>query len=256
MMGQNDNWLKEQLARQDLSDFELNSLRDLRQQIEGQLSSGLKGEKRFYYGGSYGKNTMISAKYDLDIVVYWDAQSPYTIESIYNSVGNVLKKHWKFVNQKKVSWELPFQGGFHIDVVPGRAIDNNYYEANLYRSDTKKTLKTSLKKHIDTIKDSGARDVVRLLKLWRTIKSVPLKKTFVLEVLAVRGMNGAPPGNLEAQLMSTFRHIRDVIETVNIADPANSNNSLTDDLDLTVRAIIKKSAQAALDAKTWGEVFS
>ena len=245
-MGQNDNWLRELLARQDLSEAELTSLRNLRQQIEGQLSNNLKGDKRFYYGGSYGKNTMIKSSYDLDIVVYWDAQSPYTIESIYNSVGDVLKQHWKSVNQKKVSWELPFQGGFHIDVVPGRAIDNKYYEANLYRSDAKTTLKTSLKKHIDVIKDSGARDVVRLLKLWKIVKNVPIKRTFVLEVLAVLGVKGATPGDLEAQLMSTFRYIRDAIERVNMADPANTNNSLTDDLDLSARAVIKRQAQAAL----------
>lgn len=255
-MGQNDNWLRNLLASQDLSNAELTSLRTLRQQIEGQLSNNLNGDKRFYYGGSYGKNTMIKSNYDLDIVVYWDAQSPYTIESIYNSVGDVLKRHWSSVNQKKVSWELPFQGGFHIDVVPGRAIDSKYYEANLYRSDTKTTLKTSLKKHIDVIKDSGARDVVRLLKLWKVVKRIPIKRTFVLEVLAVDGVKGAPPGDLEAQLMSAFRHIRDVIDRVTIADPANTNNSLTDDLDVSARAVIKRQAQAALDAKTWGEVFT
>ncbi len=50
----------------------------------------------------------------------------------------------------------------HIDVVPGRALDAQYYEANLHRTDTGTTLKTSLKKHIDTVRGSGRADAIRV----------------------------------------------------------------------------------------------
>ena len=59
------------------------------------------------------------------------------------------------VNSKTVCWEIPFQGGFHIDVVPGRALDASYKEANLHRTDTGTTLKTSIKTHIDPVRGSG-----------------------------------------------------------------------------------------------------
>jgi tRNA nucleotidyltransferase (CCA-adding enzyme) len=163
----NNEYLASILGQQNLTSAELDALRRLREQIEGQLSV-LEGSPRFYYGGSFGKRTMVKARYDLDLVMYWPhTATAYSIGGIYTTVGNVLKKHWKYVNSKTVAWELPFEGGFHIDVVPGRALDAQYYEANLHRTDTGTTLKTSLKKHIDIVRNSGRADAIRLVKLWR-----------------------------------------------------------------------------------------
>ncbi len=124
-----NEYLTALLGTQNIPSQELNALRALRDQIQGQLSV-LEGNPRFYYAGSFGKNTMIKERYDLDIVMYWPQDVSYTIEGIYTAVGEVLKKHWKVVNSKTVSWEIPFQGGFHIDIVPGRALDRAFLEAN------------------------------------------------------------------------------------------------------------------------------
>jgi len=159
------------------------------------------------------------------------------------------------VNSKTVCWELPFNGGFHIDVVPGRALDAKYFEANLHRTDTGKTLKTSLKTHIDKVRGSGRLDVVRLMKLWKERRGVPFKKSFLLEVITIDGCRGKSTTDYGAQIMATLQHIRDTIETCSIKDPANTNNSLSDDLDNLARLRIKTAAQAALDAKSWHEVF-
>ena len=148
------------LRAQTLSDQELQALRGLRQRIEGQLSR-LEGNPRFYYAGSYGKKTMIRTRYDLDLVIYWPQTANYTIKGIYDAVGQVLRKEWQVVNSKTVCWELLFEGGFHIDVIPGRALDANYFHANLHRTDTGTTLKTSLT-HIDTVRGSGRVDAIRL----------------------------------------------------------------------------------------------
>src|SRR5215831_21209233 len=135
MSAANNQYLSNILTGQNLTNAELDSLRNLRQQIEGQLSI-LEGSPRFYYGGSFGKRTMIRASYDLDLVMYWPHTANYLIKGIYDAVGQVLRRHWTVVNSKTVAWVLPFQGGFHIDVVPGRALDAQYYEANLHRSHT------------------------------------------------------------------------------------------------------------------------
>jgi hypothetical protein len=230
----NDSYLASVLAGQNLGTAELNQLRALREQIEGQLST-LPGSPRFYYGGSFGKRTMIKARYDLDLVIYWPHTATYTIKDIYNAVGNVLKRNWSVVNSKTVAWELPFDSGFHIDIVPGRAL---YYEANLHRTDRGTTLKTSLKKHIDTVRNSGCVDAIRLMKLWRARKNVPFKKNLLLELMTIEGCRGKPAGDLGVQLSSALNYIRSNILTCNVLDPANSNNSLSDDLDQNTRATI------------------
>ena len=247
-------YLSQLLASQELRAEELSALRPLRDKIEDQLSS-LEGSPRFYYGGSFGKRTMIREAYDLDIVVYWPNDTKYKIAGIYLGVGDQLKKHWRTVKSKTVAWELPFQGGFHIDVVPGRALDSAYQEANLYRTDTGTTLKTNLKLHINTVRDSGRRDVIRLMKLWRARNKLPFKKSFLLELLTIYGCKGVSSTDLELQMTKAFEYIESSIESCNIRDPANTNNSLSDDLDADKRRYIRTKARAAIRAQTWNEVF-
>ena len=242
------------LAEQDLSVSELSTLRGLRDLIQQQLSV-LEGGPRFYYAGSFGKKTIIRQRYDLDIVMYWPNTAKYTIEGIYNGVGAVLKKHWRYVSEKTVSWELSFDGGFHIDVVPGRALDSHFFEANLHRTDTGATLKTSLKTHIDVVRSSGRRDVIRLMKLWRERNNVPFKKSFLLELLTIEACKGIRVDDIETLLQACFCFVRDNILTCNVSDPANSSNLLSDDLGRTVRIQIQAAAAEAAAAKYWADVF-
>jgi hypothetical protein len=199
---------------------------------------------------------MIKARYDLDLVMYWPHTATYSIKGIYDAVGGILKKHWKIVNTKTVGWELPFQGGFHIDVVPGRALDSQYYEANLHRTDKGTTLKTSLKKHIDTVRNSGRADVIRLMKLWKVRKTVPFKKSFLLELMTIDGCKQKQSDDLEGQMISALRYVRDNIKSCSVLDPANSNNSLSDDLDANARATIYQRADEAVKATYWREVLT
>ena len=249
----NDEYLYNILGGQNLTNDEIANLRSLRETIQQQLSV-LNGSPRFYYAGSYGKKTMIRTRYDLDIVIYWPSSVNYTLKDIYDAVGTTLKKHWTYVNPKMVSWEVPFQGGFHIDVVPGRALDAQYYEANLYRTDTQTSLKTSLKKHIDTVRGSGRTDAIRLMKLWRERKAVPFKKSFLLEMLTIEACKGIPANEIARQIVAALTYIRDNVKTRNVADPANSNNSLSDDLSDLSRQQIQTAAQTALTG-SWQHLF-
>lgn len=250
-----NQYLNNLLQQQNLPEPELESLRATRALVEEKLSANLNGSPRFYYAGSFGKRTMIKDHYDLDLVVYWPHTSIFLIKDIYEAVGKVLKSKWQYVNSKTVAWELPFQGGFHIDVVPGRALDANYYEANLYRTDTGTTLKTSLKTHIDVVRNSGRADAIRLMKLWRTRKKVPFKKSFLLELMTIEGCKGKRFDDLEGQVHAALQYVSDKIQTCSIKDPANTNNSLSDDLGTTDRNTIKQLADAAIRATSWGDVF-
>ena len=243
------------LEGQLLTAQELNVLRSLRERIERTLSP-LDGSPRYRYGGSYGKQTIIRARYDLDVVAYWSKDTTYTIKGIYEGVGNELRKEFTYIKSKTVAWEIPFEGGFHVDVVPGRALDVNFFETNLYRTDTGTTLKTSLKTHIDTVRNSGRRDVIRLMKLWRERRQVPFKKSFLLELLTIYGCKGVLYTELEPQVIAALRYLRDNIETIQVLDPANTNNSLSDDISSGDKTRIKIAAQAALGANYWTEVFA
>jgi len=251
----NEEHLRTLLAEQELTEKELDVLRGLREKIEARVRS-LQGVQRVYYAGSFGKKTMIRQQYDLDIVVYWGSDCGYSLQGIYQAVGEVLRKDWTSVNPKTVAWELPFQGGFHIDVVPGRALNNTYLYANLYRRDTGTSLQTSIKVHIDTVRNSGRRDVIRLMKLWRAKRGVPFKKSLALELMTIDGCKGLRTDELEKQLISALAYVRDNILTIKIVDPANSNNVLSDEISTGERQLIKAAADAAIKATYWSEVLT
>lgn len=246
-------YFKNLLMDQNLTSAEVNGLQRYDEEIQAQLSV-LEGSPRFYYAGSYGKKTMIRAHYDLDIVIYWPHTVTYSIKDIYDAVGEVLKNNWKSVNSKTVCWELPFQDGFHIDIVPGRALDANYFEANLYRTDTGTTLKTSLKDHIDTIQNSGRIPVIRLMKLWKEQCQIPFRKSFLLELMTIEGCKGRNYDDFPGQIIGALTYIRDNIINCNFKDPANSNNSLSDDVTQDARKKINAAAEKALRRNSW-EIF-
>lgn len=250
----NDEYLRSLLEQEALSQQEIKLLRDLREQIERQLRM-LPGNPRFYYGGSYAKKTMIRSAFDLDIVAYWPHDCGYRLQDIYAAVGSVLKRHWKTVVPKTVAWSLPFQGGFHVDVVPGRALDDTYQYANLYRRDRNSTLKTSIKIHIDTVRNSGLHDVIRLMKLWRVRRDVPFKKSLALELMTIEGCKTIAKSQLEKQMIFTLMHLRDHIYEARIVDPANSNNVLSEEMTNWERSRIRDLADQALQARYWEDVF-
>ena len=248
-----DVYLRSLLRQQELTPAIAQELHELRDLIQSQITV-LNGAPRFYYAGSYAKGTLVREDFDLDIVAYWPATAGYNLGDIFQAVGEQLRRSWNIVNAKTVSWEVPFNDGFHIDVVPGRAIDATYYYANLYRRDTRTWMQTSIKKHIDSVRGSGRQEVIRLVKLWRTRNQLRLK-SFVLEQLVIRGASGTRFDNLESQLVAALTFLAESAETARVVDPANSNNVLSDDISAGDLRAVALAAQWALNARSWQGVF-
>jgi tRNA nucleotidyltransferase (CCA-adding enzyme) len=89
----NESYLREILDGQDLTENQKRNLRELRDKVEGQLRNGIKGTPKAYYGGSYAKNTMIKASYDLDLVLYWPNYSH--LSELCSEVYQLCQKYEK-----------------------------------------------------------------------------------------------------------------------------------------------------------------
>ncbi len=228
---------------------DLNTLRNLRQEIEGVLREEYGSYPRFYYAGSYGKKTMIRASFDLDIVIYFPPTETSTLKTIYNSVHQTLIDAGYKVHPKTVSLQLPYEGGFHIDVVPGRAQDNTYQYATLYKNGENSTMQTSIKIHIESVRDS--RDIIKLMNLWRICHSLEWKK-FALEQTVLRALKGQRKDDYERCFIKVFEFIQDNILTIRLVDPANSNNII--EMSQQIRKSVQQAAINAIAAKYWSEV--
>ena len=220
------------------------AVRARREAVEGILRAGWNdGAPRFYYGGSVAKKTMIAAAFDLDVVVYFPRESASGPRELYTAMEQRLRRAGHTPVRHNVSLRLRYTPGWHIDVVPGRALDESYEYARLWASETGGDRQTSLKRHIHAARN-GDREVVRLLKLWRARQAVPVG-SFVLELAAARARSD---GELEERFRRVLRFLSDDFMEARLVDPANSANVVTDEIEWGRKRAIADAARAACEA--------
>ncbi len=217
-------------------DVELDDLRAERDKVEVIIQDAFEtSSPQIVYGGSKAKHTMVKSSYDLDIPVYFDhddTKCGATLKDIYENVRDALSNDY-FVISKNASLCLEIHDGenksySHVDVVPGRRVseDKSNTDVFLYQNDGEKNrLKTNLETHIGHIRDSGFRSEIKLTKIWRNINNINVK-TFVLELLVVKILEGREGDSLEDNMTYLWGQFRDNVDNLSVVDPANSGNDL------------------------------
>jgi tRNA nucleotidyltransferase (CCA-adding enzyme) len=257
-----EKYLKQVLEEESLSNdsSEINNIRETKKEIEEKIKASFDESPTIRYAGSYKKGTMIKANYDLDIVCYFDSEDDSAgsnLEEIYNNVKDVFTEDYS-IEEKKSALRLKSKDGddFHIDLVPGRFVDDSKTDCFLYQSEGEKNrLKTNLDVHISHIKDSGLIDTIKLIKVWKNVIGIDIK-TFILELLVVK--LGDKELSLEESLKNFWKIISNDIENISIEDPANSNNDLTllfGDIQKNKLSIAAKEALKLAEKGSWEEIF-
>ena len=261
----NNEYLQAVLKSQDLADDspELKALTARRKDVEAILRNALPDSSpTIRYGGSKAKGTLIKESYDLDIVCYFphdDTTAGETLEDIYNNVAAALEKNYS-VERKRSALRLRDRDmvDFHIDVVPGRFTDDSKTDCLLYQENGEKCrLKTNLQVHIDTVRDSGVLDAIRLLKLWKVRKALDVKQ-FAFELLIIDLLSGHRNKPLTDQLIHVWTEFRDLDSPPKVEDPANpSGNDLTPLVDAVWNELgsVASSALSTIDDNGWEAVF-
>ena len=215
------------------------------------------------YAGSYAKGTLIAESFDLDVVVYFPSQVPESLVDLHEEVRQILNASGYPSQPKNVALRCNriFRSGaypnFHIDVVPGKRIKNSTF-AYLYQQETGQRIRTSVKTHVDVVKATKQRDILKLLKLWKVRQKIDVQ-TFVLELLFLRFMKIKPSQenrNLCDLLQETFTYIANTIMTIKLVDPANTQNVISNTLPDSTKQHLQRKAEAVKYAETWDEVFS
>lgn len=259
-----ENVLEDQKLSQDSQ--ELQDLKTKRDEVEELLRTEFKdSDPTIRYGGSKAKGTMIKDSYDLDVICYFendDDKAGETLKDIYNNVHKVLQKEY-LVEPKTSSLRLkssnPSTLGVdcNIDVVPGRFTDDKKEDAFLYYAKAEKERqKTNLQKHIDHVKNSGLKDIIKLMKLWKFRRDISVR-TFILELLTIEILNDFD-GTIDEKLVHLWQEMRDNINDYTIEDPANSNNDLSDMFDDYIKTSLSNASRSTLfdiDTYGWETVF-
>jgi hypothetical protein len=213
--------------------------------------------------GSLAKRTMIKESYDGDLTCYFlheNDEAGSTLEEIYNNVKGALDKEY-FVEVKTSALRIRGKddsSDLHIDVVPGRYTDDSSDDVFLHRTSGDKTrLKTNLQVHVEHIRDSGVTDAIKLMKYWKVRNGIEAAKTFVLELLVVKLLEGKHSLAITEQLKHVWTQFRDHSASLSVEDPANSNNDLKAALD-GCRGTLSAVASNTLwqiDNNGWENVF-
>ncbi|MCJ7457497.1 MAG: hypothetical protein MUP17_00690 [candidate division Zixibacteria bacterium] len=265
-----NEFLQELLDSQKLSGGELDAIAQNRDEIKAVLTTKFGNEPKIWEAGSKAKGTMIKESYDLDLVCYFPRDCGRDIKEIYEDVEGVLQA--KYVIERKTSalriLRLDNNKNAiysHIDVVPGRFIDEKEEDAFLYISQGEKDwIQTNLDVHIEHVRKSGCSELIKLVKLWK-IRNLVQLKTFILELLVVEFLKGSrTKDNLESSFKKVLESLRDDISDMRLEDPANSNNDVCNNWSKSERLRISFEAKESLaliggenanDTEKWKQVF-
>lgn len=214
-------------------------VKDKRDEIKEVMSEHY-GEKKYtaFNSGSMAKHTATNIKFDMDVVEPFKHDAFDTLQNMFDDVYHTLtKKYGSVVRKQKVSigLEFPKEDGdelpIQIDVVPGRELsDDDYTETkdlnlcfneDLWGFKKGTCTKTNISKQIEHISGKNTeRKVIRLLKIWKKHKDKDYK-SFLLELITIKALNGKDSGGLWEDLKATMQYIRDNItkDSFHLYDP-------------------------------------
>lgn len=209
---------------------------------------------------------MIRESYDLDIICFFpddETAAGTTLKELFDNTEKALQTHY-FIVRKKSALRLERRENntnyyYHVDVLPGRFVDEDKGDAYLHQNNGEKDyLKTNVTKQIGLIKNSGLQRVIKLIKYWKVRNALQIK-TFVLELLIVKILKDCDESNLEKCLKSFWQEIIDNCDNINVEDPANPNgNDLSPMLDPVIKSSLKSAAETAIyyvNEEKWETIF-
>lgn len=202
--------------------------------------------------GSVVKGTAVLGQTDLDIFVSLRATAEMSLHEIYDSLYEFLKANGLSPRAQDVSIGIKHLD-LSIDVTVGRQHPTVSQYHSIYRSRQRTWTQTNVDAHIDKVTRSSRQDEIRLVKIWRHQKRVPLP-SFLLEVAVLEALSRTPQGDLVSNLNAIFRYLATRFRTARLVDPANTNNIVSDDLTEREKLYVAAHAALALRADRWDKV--
>ena len=141
-------------------------------------------------------------------------------------------------------------------MVPGKKQPGYHNWHNLYvrRDNTRSRIQTNIDLHIKTVVNSGRRDEIIALKIWRDNLKLDFP-SFYLELVVIRALHHSRLGDLANNIIKIFQYLSNNFVIVKFDDPGNGNNRISDSLFKYEKQKIEKSAKLALKETTWDSII-
>jgi hypothetical protein len=205
------------------------------------------------YSGSYAKETGVHGVSDVDIFISLNSDTPGTLKDLYDNLYSFAANQGWSPRQQNVSIGVNVNGATG-DLVPGRIQlgYQNYHSLYLRKRDS--WTQTNVSLHIDTVRNSGRRDEIHAIKIWRFLRGLDFPSLY-LELFVIQALSGRSRALLADNVLHVLRAIGSSLGSTRIVDPANTNNVLSDDLTRAERTRIADLAQQSASEQYWEKII-
>jgi hypothetical protein len=138
--------------------------------------------------------------------------------------------------------------------VPGKRQDQYGNDHSLYKRKQNSWTKTNIDTHIGIVKNSGRIVEIAATKVWRAEHNIDFPSIF-LELVVINALKGHLQNDIDKNFLHVLDYIKNNIQTISIADPANTNNIISDDLSAHEKMSIAKQAYDSRQMKTWPQII-
>ena len=223
---------------------------DLVRRIHTWGGNRIHGIKR---SGSFAKGTAVRGGTDLDLFVSLNWSKQRSLKDMYESLYVALQDMQMRPSRQNVSIGLVVRS-LKVDVVPGRRHSGNSGDHSLYKHLTDTWTKTNIDRHIRVVKRSGLQKEICALKIWRRLHNLEYPSIY-LELSTIEAMRRRRRQGLSKNLVAILDWIGSNIGSVNIVDPANTANIISDDLRASGKSDIAARARWSLAQNYWENVI-
>lgn len=152
-----------------------------RHPLETDLNYFYDEKPNYRYGGSLAKGTANSNSSDIDLLCYFSSEHTKSLKNIYDDTYKALSKKNYYVTCKNSAicvtgsltdgiWEIS------VDIVPGKYTQNDdNKDVYLWCNRENKRLKSNPEIQIDKVKKSAFKDLIRIIKLYRSFNDFEFK---------------------------------------------------------------------------------
>lgn len=203
--------------------------------------------------GSFSKGTANASGTDIDLFISISPNAVETLRQIYDTLERALQAVGYATRRQNVSINITV-GRYSVDLVPAKRQHLQSHDHSLYRRKVDSWTKTNVLLHAAHVGGSGRTEEIRILKLWRDQWGLDFP-SFYLELVVLRALGPlASYGDVSANVWTVFQFLRDGFSGARIADPANTNNIISDDLTAEDKRRISAAAHQALSCSNWSQI--
>ena len=228
-------------------------LRRLEDEVQG-LCAGWAGRHllEVYPTGAYEKGTANQSGTSIDFIVSLSPQTPFSMHQIYESLFAALERQRLAPLRRPVGIGLVVSGAT-IDIIPGKreSLANDVHE--IYSTRRKTALKTNLGQHVLDTLESGRREEIRILKLWRDQNGLEFP-SYYLELTVTAALRRRPFGELAENVWHVLGYLEQLFVARAVLDAANANNVVSEELTALDRTAIAAAAADARGGKAWSQI--